>query len=138
MLELPEGRPGPKRGWIYAGALVATVLVCYLALVLGAWGFDFRRYQQHEGRLRRLALQHPTLDRVILGLSDEGSALVDSPVGAAALEQAARVRGGRKAGEVMEKGSRWPITRVFLAADMVYFLYFDGEGVLRDFTCVSR
>lgn len=138
MLEPPEGRPRPKRGWIFAGALATTGLVCYLALVLGSWGFDFRRYQQHEGRLRRLALQQPTLDRVTRGLADEGSALIDSPDGPAALEQAARIRGGGKAGEVLEKGRRWPLTRVFLAGDMVYFLYFDGEAVLRDFTCVSR
>jgi hypothetical protein len=138
MLEPPEGRPRPKRGWIFAAALAASGFVCYLALVLGAWGFDFRRYQQHESRLRRLALQQPTLDRVTRGLFDEGSLLIDSPDGPSALEQVARSRGGRKAGEVLEKGRRWPITRVFLAGDMVYFLYFDGQDVLRDFTCVSR
>ncbi len=135
MLEAPEIRPSPKRGWVFAGALLTSGLVCYLALVLGAWGFDFRRYHDHEGRLRRLTLQHPTLDRVTRGLSEEGSALIDSPNGPAALEQAARTR---RAGEVLEKGRRWPNPRVFLAGDMVYFLYFDGEDVLRDFTCVSR
>jgi len=126
-----------KRGWIFAGALLLTGLACALAFWLGAWSFDFRRYSQHEGRLRRLVLQEPTRDRVERGLADEGSPLIEAPEGPAALEKVARSLGGRKAGEVLTKGRRWPTTRVFRAGDMLYFLYFDRDDVLRDYTCVS-
>lgn len=133
-----EARSPLRRGWIFAGALLATSLACYLAFWLGSWGFDYRRYSQHDRRLRRLVQQQPTLDRVVRGLADEGSPLVESPEGSIALEKAARGLGGRKAEEVLDKGRRWPTTRVFVAGDMVYFLYFDGDEVLRDFTYVSR
>ena len=140
MLDLSGHDESPRlnRGWIYAGALLASALACYLALLLGAWGFDYRRYSQHERRLRRLVQQEPTLDRVVRGLADDGSPLVASPDGPAALEKAARVLGGPKAEEVLAKGRQWPTTRVFVAGDMVYFLYFDRDEVLRDFAYVSR
>ena len=130
--------PPPNRGWIYAGALLVSVLACYLALWLGAWGFDYRRHSQHELRLRRLVQQEPTLDRVVRGLADDGSPLVASPDGLAALEKVAHELGGPKAEEVLAKGRRWPTTRVFAAGDMVYFLYFDRDDVLRDFAYVSK
>ena len=72
MLELPDRvQPPLGRAWIVVGALVASGLALYLALVLGAWGFDFRRTSQHDGRLRRLVQQHPTLARVVQGLAEE-------------------------------------------------------------------
>jgi hypothetical protein len=139
MLEPPDrDEPPLRRAWILAGALVASGLALYLALFLGAWAFDVRRASQHDGRLRRLVQQQPTLARVVQGLADDGSPLIESPEGPAALLAAASRHGGANAGEVRTKGSRWPTTRVFRAGDMIYFLYFDAEGVLRDYTWVSR
>ena|SRR5260370_15880047 len=132
-----EARSPLKHGWIFAGALLLTATACALAFWLGAWGFDFRRYSQHEGRLARLVVQHPTRDRVERGLADEGSPLIEAPEGPLALEEVARTLGRRKAEEVLEKGRRWPTTRVFRAGDMLYFLYFDRDDVLQDYTCVS-
>lgn len=139
----PETAPRPsespaRRAAFLALALVLTGLLASLALVLGAWGFDYRRYSQHNGRLRRLLDQTPSLDQVVEGLRDDGSPLVASPEGEAALLAEAARRGGRRAAEVVEKGRRWPRTRVFVAGDMVYFVYFDETGRMRDFTCVSR
>jgi hypothetical protein len=34
--------------------------------------------------------------------------------------------------------ARYAETRVYESADMLYFVYFDAAGVMRDFTCVSR
>jgi hypothetical protein len=139
MLELPDrAEPPLRRAWIIVGALLMSGLALYLALFLGAWGFDFRRTSQHDGRLRRLVQQHPTLARVVQGLADEGSPLIESPEGPAALVAAAIRYGGPKAGEVRTKGSRWPTTRVFRAGDMIYFLYFDGDDVLQEYTWVTR
>ena len=139
MLELPDrAEPPLRRAWIIVGALVASGLALYLALFLGAWGFDFRRISQHDGRLRRLVQQQPTLARIVQGLADDGSPLIESPDGPAAVEAMANRYGGAKAGEVRTKGGRWPTTRVFRAGDMIYFLYFDKDDVLRDYTWVSR
>jgi hypothetical protein len=139
MLEPSEPEPSPlRRPAIFAGALLVSALAAYAALLLGAWGFDFRRYAQHEGRLRRLVQQQPSLDRVLRGLADEGSLLVEAPDSPETLAVVARRRAGPKVEEVLAKGARHAKTRVFRAGDMLYFLYFDGDDVLRDYTCVSR
>jgi hypothetical protein len=127
-----------KRVVTVAGSVLVTGLLGYLAFALGSWGFDYRRNAQHRTRLERLLGKQPTLDQVVRGLTDEGSPLVDSPGGDAQLRRAAALRGGARAEEVLAKGARWPQTRVFVAGDMVYFIYFDQGGVMKDFTCVSR
>jgi len=123
---------------IVVGSFLVTALTAYLAFLLGAWGFDTRRIGQHHGRLRRLLAQQPRLEQVVRGLEDEGTRLIASPSGESELRRVAAEHGGARAAEVVEKGTRWPRTRVFLAGDMVYFIYFDAEGVMRDFTSVSR
>ncbi len=133
----PDARSPLKRGWIFAGALLLTAMACAFAFWLGAWGFAIRSYSEHEGRLHRLVLKHPTRDLVERGLAGEGSALIEAPEGPVALEKVARTLGRRKAAEVLEKGRRWPTTRVFRAGDVLYFLYFDGDDRLQDYTCVS-
>jgi hypothetical protein len=53
-------------------------------------------------------------------------------------ERIAAARGGPLAAEIRQKAARQLELRVYEAGDMLYFVYFDGEGVMRDFTCVSR
>jgi len=127
-----------KRFWMLAGAFVLTVAALTLAMLLGSASFDFRRYSQHEGRLRRVMREEPTAERLTRGLADEGTTLVASAETPEAVERVVAARGGRKAGEIREKARRFPRLRVFRAADMLYFVYFDEDGVMRDFTCVSR
>ena len=129
---------GPNRAAVFVVSAALTAGVAYLAFLIGAWGFNTRRYGQHDQRLRKLVLASPRLDQVTQALEDEGSPLVASPASPQELEKAAAERGGEKAREVVEKGTRWGATRVFVAGDMVYFLFFDRDGVLRDFTYVSR
>jgi hypothetical protein len=129
---------GPNRALILAASVVITVGVAYLALLIGAWGFDLRRYSQHDGRLRKLLLAAPRLEQVVQALEEEGSPLLAAPAGTRELERVAAERAGAKAREVVEKGTRWGQTRVFVAGDMIYFLFFDKDGVMRDFTYVSR
>lgn len=136
--EPPAPSSPARRAAFLAVAVGLTGVLAYLALILGAWGFDYRRYSQHNERLRRLLAHKPSIDQVVGGLHDEGSLLVASPEGEAALLAEAARRGGARAAEVIEKGRRWPHTRVFIAGDMVYFVYFDEAGIMRDFTCVSR
>jgi hypothetical protein len=123
---------------ILTASLAATALIAYLAFVIGAWSFGFRRFSQHEGRLSRLLPQQPSLERVVQGLNDEGSRLIAAPETPAALERVLVQIGGRRAAEIRNKAARFPHTRVFLAGDMLYFIFFDEARVMRDFTCVSR
>ena len=118
--------------------MAITAAIAALALYLGAWAFDTKRYSTHETRLRHLVERGALLDQVTRGLEDEGSPLLGSPRSRQDLERIAKERGGLRAAEVLEKGNRWPSTRVFLASDMIYFIYFDDAGVMRDFTCVGR
>jgi len=120
-----------------AGAIVTALLV-YLALLLGAWGFDTRRYLQHETRLARLLDHQPRLEQVVEAFAGESTVLVAAADTPAELERVARAKAGPKAREVLDKGARWPRLRVFLAGDMLYFAYFDAAGVMRGFTLVSR
>ena len=127
-----------KRLWIVLGALAVTLGALALAMLLGSASFDFRRYTQHEDRLRRVMREAPTADRLTRGLADEGTPLLAAPRTA---EEAARVvaeRAGRKAAEVRAKAARYPQMRLYRASDMLYFVYFDADGVMRDFTCVGN
>jgi hypothetical protein len=129
---------GPSRAVIFVVSAALTAGVAYLAFLIGAWGFNTRRYVQHDERLRKLVLATPRLDQVTQALEDEGSPLVASPASPRELGDVAAKWAGDKEREVAEKGKRWGTTRVFVAGDMVYFLFFDREGVLRDYSYVSR
>jgi len=127
-----------KRFWILAGAAVITLAALALAMLLGAASFDYRRYTQHQGRLAKVMREQPTADRLTRGLADEGTVLLAVAKTPEEVEREASTRGGKKAAEIREKGGRHAETRVYQAADMLYFIYFDADGVMRDFTCVSR
>ena len=130
--------PAPKRGYVLAGAAVLTAVGLAGALWLGSWAFEVRRQTEHAGRLERLLAKEPALDLVVRAFEGEGTSLLaraDSE--AELLAVAGRLAGARQA-EVVDKGRRWSRTRVFSTADMLYFVYFDAQGVMRGFTCVSR
>jgi len=127
-----------KRLWVGLGALAVTLAALSLAMLLGSASFDFRRYTQHEGRLRRVMREEPTADRLTRGLADEGTSLVAAPKSREEAGRVAEERGGVKKTEVRAKAARYAQMRVYRASDMLYFVYFDEAGVMRDFTCVSH
>lgn len=133
---MAEGRV--NRAPILIASVAITAGIAYVAFLLGAWGFDTRRYSQHEGRLRKLLLATPRLPQVVQAFEEEGSPLVASPAGPRELEHVAAELAGAKKDEVIAKGTRWPQVRVFRAGDMVYFIFFDRDGVMRDYAFVSR
>jgi hypothetical protein len=126
-----------SRFWILAGAFTVAVATLALALLLGAWGFNYRRYSLHEGRLQRALEQRPTIGQVTAGLEDEGATVLSAPESAEGLEEAIVAHGGASAGVLRQKARRWGHLRVFRAADMLYFVFFDDAGVMRDFQCVG-
>jgi hypothetical protein len=127
-----------KRFWVLAGALVVTLGALTLAMLLGSASFDFRRYTVHQGRMQKVLREQPTADRLTRGLADEGTTLLAVARTPGEVEREASVRGGKRAAEIREKGARHAETRVYQAGDMLYFVFFDAAGVMRDFTCVSR
>jgi len=127
-----------KRFWILAGALAVTLGALTLAVLLGSASFDFRRYTVHQQRLEKVLREQPTADRLTRGLADEGTLLLAVLSTRDEVEREAAARGEKRAAEIREKGGRRAQTRVYQAGDMLYFVYFDEAGVMRDFTCVSR
>ena len=127
-----------KRYWILAGALAVTLGALTVAMLLGSASFDFRRYTVHERRMQKVLREQPTADRLTRGLADEGTVLLAVAATRYAVEREASARGGKRAAEISEKGARHAETRVYQAGDMLYFVFFDAAGLMRDYTCVSR
>jgi hypothetical protein len=127
----------PSRPVVIAGSVIVASVALYGAFWLGAWAFDFRRFTTHNNRLRRLVEQHPSMDRVTRGLQDEGSLLVASPATQEELKRVVAERGKDRGPAILEKARRYPKTRVHVAGDMVYFLFYDEDDVLRDYVFVS-
>lgn len=128
-----------KRAAILAGALAVTLGSLWLAMALGSVGFDVRRYTQHERRLRKvMAEPQATLDRLTRAFRDEGTLLVAAPASPEESERVIAGQGGKQMAELRGKAARHPRMRVFATADMLYFVFFDRDDVMRDFTLVSR
>jgi hypothetical protein len=140
LFDSPPARPAVVwRRWLgFAGAAdVLTAALVALALFLGAWAFETRSLRLHQERLARLLEKSPRLEQVVEGLEAEGAVRLGSPRGAEQLQQQA-ARAATSAEEVMAKGRRWPVVRVFQVGDVVYFLFFDQSGILRDFAFGPR
>ena len=127
-----------NRFWILAGALAVTIGAVTVAFWLGSASFDARRYSQHIGRLAKVMRETPSAERLTLGLAAEGTPLLVTALTAEDKERAVVARGGARLAEIRDKAARYPELRVYQAGDMLYFVFFDREGVMRDFTCVSR
>lgn len=128
----------PRRKAIFmaAGAVVSAAMLA-AALWLGSWAFHTRQRSLHEGRLSRALAMHPTADRLTKGLEDEGSPLLASARGAAEVEVFAARWGGQRRQEILAKARLHASTRIHRSQGAVYFLYFDAEDVLRDYTCIE-
>jgi hypothetical protein len=133
-----------KRLWIVLGALAVTLGALAVAMLLGSASFDFRRYAQHENRLRKVMREQPTAGRLTQGLHDEGTLLLAAARTREEKERAIASSSGEprtpapRIDDVRAKALRYPEMRVYQASDMLYFVFFDEAGVMRDFTCVSR
>jgi len=135
----PDERPTiVRRVLVFGGAFVVTAVTLGLALGLGSLGFDFRRFTQHERRMRRVLEQQPSIEQLTQGLADDGSPLLASPDSPDETARVIAELGDDRSAELREKAARWGHLRVYTASDMLYFVFFDDEGVMRDFTLVSR
>jgi hypothetical protein len=127
-----------NRSWILLGALAVTLASLSVALFLGTLGFNYHRSLEHEELLRAVMARQPTAARLTEWLASvKGAPLLAAPEGRAEVESVISARGAAKLGELRTKAGRYPRMRVYRASDMLYFVFFDGDDVMRDFTCVS-
>jgi hypothetical protein len=128
-----------KRVAILAGALVVTLGSLWLAMSLGSLAFEVRRTTQHDRRLRKvMAEPQVTAERLTKAFVDEGTLLLAAPGSPEERERVIAGPGGKRAAELRDKVARYPDMRVFATDDMLYFVFFDGDGLMRDFALVSR
>ena len=120
----------------YAIAAFVTVSGLVIALLLGKYGYDIRRTNMHEARLKGVLVQTPTEYQVTEGLKEKAPLVqvVESPED---LDIAIGRWGVSKEPEIREKAARWAELRVYAAGDMMYFIYFDRDHVMRDYVYVS-
>lgn len=124
---------------IAAGSLGGTAVLVGLVLSLGGWAYQHRRWSLHDGRLRRLVAEHPSADRVSRGiLAEPGNVSIPTPDSEAELRALAARWSPARADEVVAKRRQWKELRIFGVRDMVYFLYFDDEGKLRDYVLLTN
>ncbi len=119
-------------------SLVLAAVPLSLALLLGDWAYDYRRLSLHQGRLGRLLEREPEVAVVEAGLEAEGASLLGAPASEARLAEAVARWGGARSEEIRRKGREWPQVRIFRVTDVIYVLYFDPAGVMRDFTLVAE
>ncbi len=127
-----------RRSWILLGALAVTLVALSVALLLGTLGFNYHRKLEHEELLRAVMARRPTAAQLTEWLATvKGAPLLAAPASRADVEGVISARGSAKADELRAKAGRYPQLRVYHASDMLYFVFFDGDGVMRDFTCVG-
>ena len=137
--ETPAFDPLRQRRRAVAVAVAATVAIGGLgtALFLGSLGYDFRRSQAHERRLKGILVQTPTVSQVTEGLKEKAPLLLvvetDND-----LQNAVERWGLGKTDEIRSKAGEWPQLRVYSAGDMVYFIYFDGSNIMKDYVYVTN
>ncbi|HSF19326.1 MAG TPA: hypothetical protein VLK65_27620 [Vicinamibacteria bacterium] len=91
----------------------------------------------HEARLKGILVQTPTVYQVTEGLKEKAplAAIVES---GSDLDDVVARWGGSQADLIREKARHWPQLRVYAAGDMMYFIYFDAEDVMRDYLYVTK
>ncbi len=112
--------------------LLLTAIGLITALIFGSVNYRFRRAVLHERRLVGLLEEEPTIHQITEGLREKAP-LLASPEGKDEVGHLV-TRWVAKRDEILEKSSKWSSTRVFDAGDMIYFIYFDAQGIMRDFT----
>ena len=127
-----------KRVVAVVGGLIGAAGLLALALFLGNWAYHYRRLSLHESRLQRLMQQRPTGDLVSEALAREGHRLLAKPRTPAELENLLRLGPGGRAPEILAKQARSSETHVYLVGDVIYFVYFGPDGVMRDHVAISK
>ena len=123
---------------MFGVAALVTIFGIVGALYLGAWAFDTRRTLTHQRRLTEMLSHAPTLDQVEQAFRNEGTLPLGTADDAASLRALADRHAGAQAAGVLAAGGSHRHTRAYAAGDMVYFIHFDAQGVMRAFSLAVR
>ncbi len=131
-----DPRAARKRLVLTVASAVVAISGLVTALVLGTIGYDIRRSNMHEARLKGILVQTPTVYQVTEGLKEKAPLvqIVESPE---ELEAALDRWAGNDRAEILGKAKRFPQLRIFAAGDMMYFIFFDEKHIMRDYVYVS-
>jgi hypothetical protein len=131
-----DPRAARNRMALTVAASVVAIGGLAVALVLGTLGYDVRRMNMHEARLKGILVQTPTVYQVTEGLKEKAPLvlIVESPED---LKDAVDRYAGDQREIILEKAERFPQLRIFAAGDMMYFIFFDAEHIMRDYVFVS-
>jgi hypothetical protein len=124
---------------VIAGSLAATGTILALVFSLSGWAYQQREGSLHDGRLKRLVEQHPSVAQVSAGiLAEPGTRALATP---ASENELRRLAAPWRRGNVDLIVSKWrarPNVRVFAAGELVYVLYFDDQGRLQDYELAGQ
>ena len=129
--------PWASKALVVVGSVAVTGLLLVLVFSLGSWGFTHRRLSLHAGRLQRLLELHPAADRVQAGLESEGTRLVGRATAPPELRSLAARWAPLQAAAILAKGEGFAEARFFMAGEILYVIFFDAGGVMRDFVCLD-
>ena len=134
MFEEPAPRERSKVILGVVAALVVTTGLGVLAFALGSWAYQYRRYSLHQRRLRQLVERSATAPQVQAELlADRAKVAVALPAQHRELLILVDQLAPEKAPEVVAKAKQWGTVQAFRVDDVLYVLYFDQAGTLRDF-----
>jgi hypothetical protein len=115
--------------------IVASVVVVAIVLfVLSSEWYHQSELEEHRQYLNQLLSRSPTVAQVESELGEEPLKVV-GPADAAAVSRIWTDRRNSPT-EIESKVGQWPETRIYRKSPMVYFIYFDAKGVMRDFSCL--
>jgi len=125
--------------FVVAGSLAVTGAIVVLVFSLAGWAYRHRDVSLHDGRLRRVVEQHPTMSQVSAGiLAEPGNRALPTPASEEELRRLIDQYPRGRADQILAKRRRWRDLRLFDAHDVVYILYFDEAGALQDYELASR
>ena len=108
-----------------------------LTILVSACDFVWERDSKpHREQLERLLGQRASLNEVDQAAGIEPT-IVATPSDASKLANM-WTNPRNSPAEVREKVGRWPQTRVYMKSSVVWFVYFDAAGVMRDYSLLSN
>jgi hypothetical protein len=124
---------------VVAGSLAVTGAIVVLVFSLAGWAYRHRGASLHDGRLRKVVEQHPTIGVVSQGiLAEPGNRALPTPASEEELRRLLDQYPRGRADQILAKRRRWHDLRLFDARDVLYILYFDERGALQDYELASR
>ena len=125
-----------KKTLLVTGTAVVSICVIALVLVFSIEAYHAREMRRHRVVLEKLLERRPTVTQ----LESEFHWDFYREAKPSDAKELAGFWDNRlnSPAEIDEKVTRWPQTRVYFNSPMVYFIYFDAQGVMRDFSVLSN